>query len=442
MNSKKIGIVLVVFILLSIAGGAFLFLNDSKIKFVTLLNKEYKSFATILDDIKNSKIATLSKGTTLTTNSNISFSLSLNNDLYNDSIKPLINTINGLAINLQYGTDNTNGNTFMKFDSTLNNKDFIDVEGYQMGDKKYVYLDGIYDKYISSNSTEVITNQNAQIDDINYLADKIKVAFISALKPSDFTNEKVTIKINDKDINVDRMTLTLTNSRLIEMMKEVLTSIKNDDKCISILKKMSDSGDDIKASLEDDIASLGSKELLTEDIKINMYIADGSITKLEIYEGTVKYLEYLSYITEMTTKVKSISIYDGDSVVLAATFKLISKNDASYQISLANNSLLVNGTVSNVTTETTPNKEFDTKINFSLSPSYGGVNFGTVQINTDTVTKIGEKIDTVDVSNVIDEKDLTEQEQSGIVLKVIQRIIDAIPQIKTNEIETDAGSIF
>jgi hypothetical protein len=330
----------------------------------------------------------------------------------------------------------------MKFDSTLKGKDFIAANLYQMGDKKYVYLDGIYDKYIRSNSTEVITNQNTQIDDINYLTDKIKVAFISALKPSDFTNEKVTIKINDKDINADKMALTLTNARLVEILKEVLTSIKNDDKCISILKKMSDSEDDVKASLEDYIASLGNEELLTEDIKINMYIVDGSVTKLEIYEGETKYLEYLSYTSEMTTKVKSISIYSGDSVVIAATFKVISKNDVSYQISLSDNTLLVNGTVSNVTTATTPNKEFDTKISFSLSPSYGGVNFGTIQINTDTITKIGEKIDTVDVNNVIDEKDLTEQEQSDILSKIIQKITEALPLIETNEIETDTGDIF
>jgi hypothetical protein len=148
LNSKTIGISLVVFVIISIAVGIFLYMTDPKIKFMKLINNEYKSFVSIVDKVSGSELANLSKDNTLTAEGNISFNLMLDESMFGDSFNSLIDIINDFKINYQYGSDPINNKVYLNLDTNIGTNDLINLELYQTGDKKYIYLDDIYDKYI------------------------------------------------------------------------------------------------------------------------------------------------------------------------------------------------------------------------------------------------------------------------------------------------------
>lgn len=425
LGSKKIGIILVSFIVVSVALGIFMYMNNPKIKFMKLINKEYQSFVNIVDRARESELATLSTGSTITSNGSVSFDLSLNNEMFGDSLDNIISIINDLSIDYQYGSDPKNNNTYVKLKTDIANKDFIDMELYQMNDKKYIYLNNIYDKYIESDSTAFIESQNGQVEDTLYLIEKTKTSLFNAIKESDFTMESKTIKINNQDINTNKMTLKLTDKRMKEITKSVLTDIKNDSKCIEILKELSESDADVKKSIDETIASLDDEKILEQDVLIDMYISNNKITRLDIINGSNKTFEYLNY--ESFYPITKITFFDKDNVALEATFEQKTVNDVSYKIILGNGDVVASGALSKIANNSIENKTWDLDLSFSLELSYNNMTLGSLKVDTKTITKIGEEIKMIDVTNVIKEEDITEEEQAKINEKLMEKVMEIFP---------------
>ena len=424
MSSKKIGIMLVVFIVASAAFGVFLYMNNPKIKFLHLINKEYQSFVSILDKAKESELTTLSEGDTITSSGNVTFDLSLDGGMFGDSLDELVNIINDFSIDYQYGSDPIKNNTYVKLNTNIDHKDFVDMELYQMGDKKYIYLKNIYDKYIESDSTDAIESQSGQTDDIIYLVNKVKQSFLTALTTSDFTTEDKTIDVNNQKINTSKITLKLTDKRLKEIEKVILTDMKNDSKCLEILNKFSDEVD-AQTELDEAIASLDNEVLLDEDIAIDMYVNDNKIIKLDIFSGTTKTIEYLNY--NAFYPVKTITLFDDETVVMNASFEQKSLNDISYKITFSDEQIIFSGIVSKLIESSIETKTWNMDLSFEVSLTYDNAVLGSLAIDTKTTTKIGEEIKMIDITNTIREEDLTDEDNNNISSKLLEKLFTALP---------------
>lgn len=431
MSTKKISVILGLFIVVSVAVGIFLYMNNPKIKFMHLMNKEYKSFVSVLDKAKESELALLSKDNTVTSAGSLSFDLSLANDMFDGTLNSFIAVINDFNVDYQYGSDPLKNNTYFKFNSNIGTEDFLDMELYQMGDKKYMYLNGIYDKYIESESIDFISTQGGQTEDVIYLVDKIKMSFFSSLKTSDFTTEPKTIEINNQSMDTNKITLKLTNERLREIFKIVLTDLKNDTKAIEILNNLNGQ-EDMKKSLEETIASLDKEQLLEKDIVIDIYVKDGAIVKLDIMDGETEIIEYLSYVA--FNPIKEIIIFDKEKVTMSALFETKSPDDISYKVSLSDNQIIANGTITKLVAVSTENKTWDLSFTLDLALTYDNSLLGSLKINTQTTTKVGEEVKMLDITNTVKEEDMTEEENNEISTKIFEKISDAIP-VADNVIE-------
>lgn len=439
ISSKKIGIILGAFIVTSVAIGAILYMNNPKIKFIHLINKEYKSFVSILDQANNSQLATLSENNTITSTGDVSFILTLNEEMFGDSLNGLSSVISGLNINYEYASDPATKNTYVKLNSSVEEKPLIDMELYQMDDKKYIYLNDIYDKYIESASTTAIENYGQQVEDITYLTDIIKRSLISAIDTSDFKASTQEIRIEDKNITVNKITLTLTDKRLKEIVKVLLTDIKNDDKCVKILNSLG-SGDDSKKALEETIASIEDDVLLTDTVTINIYEKDDAIVKLDVFTGETKDFEYLNYVDFYP--ITKITIFDNNKVLADAIFEQKSLSDIAYTITINDDLIILDGSISKIEKTSDLNKTWDLDFKLDLSLTYDSSFLGSLTIDTKTITKIGEKVVMPEITDSVLQEDLTDAEQSVITDKIISKIFESFsitlpesqPEVSTNDV--------
>ena len=423
--SKHLGIVLAVFVVISIGIGVLLFTTNPKIKFMRLVNKEYKSFVSVLDQAKASELSTLSKDNTVTSNGSVAFDLTLDSETFGTSLDSLVSVINGLNVNYQYGSDPKNNNTYVKLNSDINAKDFIDMELYQKGDKQYIYLKDIYDKYIESNSTNLVNTQSDKTGDTIYLVNKIKTSLIASLKTSDFTTETKTIDVNGISMVTDKISLKLNDKRMKEIVKVVLTDLKNDDKAISIINSLSGSETNTKDSLNEAINSIDEKTLLEKDVTFDIYVKDDAIVKVDVFEGTAKTMEYISYVD--FNPIKELVVYSANQEFIRAKFEQKSVNDISYEISLGKDVVFANGTIAKSLDENVSTKTWNLNLSFNLVLSYENSVLGSIKVDTKATTKVGEKVDIPSTFDAVNENDLTDQEKEDISNKITTKIFDALP---------------
>lgn len=424
--TKNLGIILVVFVVVAFSIGVYLFMNDPKIKFVKLVNKEYKSFTSILDQAKESELAKLSKTDTVTSSGTVNFDFILDNKVFGDTLDPLVSAIDGLSINYQYGSDPQASNTFVKLDSNINSKDFINVDLYQKGDKQYVYLNDIFDKYIESDSTQLINTKSDKTDDTLYLTNKIKTSLYAALKTSDFTTETATIEVNNISIVTNKISLKLTDARMKEISKAVLTDLKNDDKAISIINDLSGNGTDAKKSLERAIASIDDEKALENPLTFDIYVKNDSIARIDVFDGKDKTIEYNSYVD--FNPVKEVTVYSANQEFIYAKFEQKSLNDISYEISIGKDVVFANGTIAKAIQENIANKTWNLSTTFNMVLSYENTVLGSIKIDTTSTTKVGEKVTIPSSFDSIKESDLTDKDQEQISNNFIKKFSDLFPE--------------
>jgi hypothetical protein len=349
----------------------------------------------------------------------------LDSETFGTSLDSLVSVINGLNINYQYGSDPKNNNTYVKLNSDINAKDFIDMELYQKGDKQYIYLKDIYDKYIESNSTNLVNTQSDKTEDTIYLVNKIKTSSINALKTSDFTTETKTIDVNGISMVTDKISLKLNDKRMKEITKVVLTDLKNDDKAISIINSLSGSETNAKDSLNDAINSIDKKTLLEKDVTFDIYVKDDAIVKVDVFDGTAKTMDYISYVD--FNPIKELVVYSANQEFIRAKFEQKSVNDISYEISLGKDVVFANGTIAKMITENSTNKTWDLSLGFNLILSYDNSVLGSIKVDTKATTKVGGEVKMPSSFDAVNENDLTDQEKEDISNKLTTKIFDALP---------------
>jgi hypothetical protein len=322
----------------------------------------------------------------------------------------------------------------LDLDTSIGNNDLINLKLYQTGDKKYLYLDGIYDKYIESDSFNFIEPKNSNAEDVEYLANVLKKSLFQALRKSDFKQEKASIKLNDETIDTDKITLVMTDERLKEITKSVLLAFRDDPRCIEILDS-EDSGD-VKQSIDETIKSLDKEALLAQNIIVNLYTKNNAFVKLEFIDGTDKTIEYAKYVAFYPTT--QITLFENNNVFLTATFEDKKENGIAYKILSNNNSMALNGLFINTTENSNEDaKTWNTNTLFNASLVYEDNLLFNIAINNETTTKIGGEVKTVDVSNAIKDSDLTVEEQDNIYAEIINKIMGALPtSITTNITDT------
>lgn len=388
-------IVAVVAFLIIILGVSYFVAKSPKSIFTRSINDLYKNVEVNLKE--NVK--------TLSTN----FELKLNVD-GNEENKELTDIVNNLSLKGNVNIDYINKLFLVSFNSTYANDKLLDAEvQYQKGNA-YVLLNDVFDKYIAVDSVEGMDDyfETVQITkDHKVLVTEVKKALTKSLKSKFFETSKVELEINGKKENVTKNTLKLTKENMIELTKEFLEALKNDDKFLRSYAKINNTDEaTVKDSLESEIASIDGEDLAENAGEINLYTKGlfNELVKIEmlVYEGS-------------------------DSLELSLT----KKDNNNYVVRLL----------------TTDKEEFILNVNVTKEGNTLNLKISTnvERQNILLDIKYGYEYDKEftlkDVSNSVNINELTEEQATEIMNKLsqnagFQKIIEAI-----SKIENDYGDI-
>ncbi|MDD2490393.1 MAG: hypothetical protein PHY26_04005, partial [Bacilli bacterium] len=260
VENKKKGNVVIVLVIFIIAIMSFItyMLNKPKSIFALSINSVYQDLLSFTKELENSKLLELAKDNTILMTSDLSFKIELPE--VEGEIAEVLNLVNKIQFNMQYGEDNKNKRRIIELNSTIDTDNLFNVLFYSLDEKQYIYLKDIYDKYIQLDdvSYESIF-QEKYITEIEYVLNKIKDLTIESLKDSDFTKTTAEITVDGEKINTNKVTFNLTEKRAKEIVIHVLTGIKSDEKWI----------DAIITIVNDSFAKTINGEELTKELLIN-----------------------------------------------------------------------------------------------------------------------------------------------------------------------------
>lgn len=259
-NNKLVWIILALAIVAIVLFLVFQFLKKSpKEVFESAIDQVYRAVNDSV--VKNVKTE---KGT---------YSLKVTVDAKDSQAKQMLDFINKISLSGNYEVDNENMVMNMAFRSKYDKDTLLDMDFYLNGKKGYLYLPGVYNKYIE---TEVETTNNEKIDkkELTVALEELVKAFKKSLKDDYFTSIDTKINVNGKEKEVKKITLELTKARANEMTKVILTELKDNDRfleAISNIKK--ESKEDIKNELETSLADIDDTNLENSEIyNFSLYV--------------------------------------------------------------------------------------------------------------------------------------------------------------------------
>ena len=315
-NNKKFLVIgsciAIVLIVLGVLG-YFLFKGAStspKDVFTTAIKTVYKTYNENLDKMNVDK-----SGSTI----------SIKTDLKStdEDVNKILEIVNAIGINMNYGVDITNKTMHFELDSTYNDKDLLAFAMDIKNENAYVELKDIYDKTIVApveGFNDLFENYN--VEDYKTVLENIYSALEKSLKEEYFTSEETTITSDGKDVKVTSNNLVLNEKNLKEIVLSLTTSLNNDEFITSLANITKTDKEEIKEALE---------ELQTEDFTIDETLTISIYTKgmqhefmgIEMKDESKNVISLLKNTdTNYSYKIKT------DDVNLKGTIDIVSKKDS------------------------------------------------------------------------------------------------------------------
>lgn len=350
-NKAPIIIIIVIFIIGILAGVVWFFFNQKT-----------KAKTVFVDGFKN-----VSEKLFLTTNDykSMNSSLKFNFDVNDSSSKGIINILNNLSLDFSSSYDDKNQilDSFIK--ANYEGNQALNVDLYGSNNSLYLYLDGLYDKYIKLPITgEEYTKMFKQdMSNNKALKSGLDKAFESALKDEYLSKQSETIKINGVDTKVNANKLSFTDKTFEQFALDFTKSLREDEEFLKAAASTFDSDvETIKSSLSIDSST-------------------------DFDEDTI--IEFIIYTKGASNSFVggAMNVIEEDEKVSMSVLKIDENN---YELSMTQGSTTIGGKLNIV-------KSGDTKkATFTMT-----VGSNTIGFTMDTTYSKEAKIDTKDVSNAV-----------------------------------------
>ena len=350
-NKAPIIVIIIIFVLAILATVAWLFINkktSTKTIFVDGFKNVSEKLLLTTDDYKS-------------TTSTLKFNLNVNDN----SSLGIINILNNLSLDFSVNRDDDNKviDTFVK--ANYEGKQALNINVYGNNDSLYLYLAGLYDKYIKLPVSEEEYSKLFQTDTSSNKALKegLDKAFEAALKDEYLSKSTETIRVNGTDTKVNANRLTLNEKTFKQFASDFTKALREDTAFLKALSSM----------LDTDIETI--KAYLTVDSSTDF--AENSVVEFTIYtKGVTNSFAGFAMNIKEASETVSISVLKVD--------------ESNYELSITQGSTTIGGKLTIV-------KNGDTeKLSFSISAGSNTIGF-TID------TKYSKKaiIETKDVSGAV-----------------------------------------
>lgn len=246
-NKFVLPLIIVLIVIAGIVALYFLLFNNPKKVFDKTVSSGFDYLYNSLDNA--------TKYDVISGTSSLSYELTSSDQ----SMQSVFNMFNGIVINYDYAVDYKNKLMNIDFKSTYNNEKLLDLYLYGENSKGYIFLKDVYDKYLSTpiEGYEEMFNTTKNLGEVKTILSSVEKALSKSLTNDDFVKGEETVKIDGKDVKVNKDSLVLTNSNFNRITKSILRTLKDDADFISAVNKLSDDENvDTKAELEDALANM------------------------------------------------------------------------------------------------------------------------------------------------------------------------------------------
>jgi len=353
----------------------------------------------------------------------------------NDKAKYTIDTQIELNKSLNLGIENIDLLLTLKEDKTeklmqynlnskINDQDLLELDAILKDSKMYMTIKKIMDKYYYIEQEAVSLSETFSEEDLEVLTDIVADALKKEITDDKFTKEDVTIKVDEKDEKVKKISLKVTDKLLSEVITEICTNMKNSDKAMASLEKLlGETKEEITKSLDEminDVKETTGETLFTYNI---YYKGINQIRKLELLSDK----DAISYTAN--NEKYQLQFTSNGTMVLKLE---IAKEKEAYKINAVMEGLIITGDCKENDGETTINLEIkeittnqvgtitakvkdvsDTESNLEMTLKIAGTELATIKMNTKVT--FGESITVNGLENAKDMNNITEEEIAAIL---------------------------
>lgn len=425
-KNKKItlGVVgLVVILLMGVSAFYFIYLGNFKNLFVATINEGYER---ISDYLNKDSLVKLDED-----------KIALNSNIKISSSEDLVYTRYNYDFNL--GLDKNS----KLFYTTINAKDKDNniLSGNLMlnEDNGYITIPELYNKTIVISQVNEfwnnLTNSKINNKDYDYIIKSIKDSFIKNIKKEDFTNKNVKETVNNKEMNLNKVTFKPSQKRTKEILENIINDISKDTKSKEIIANMLNiKEDEVKDKLKSNL-----NDLKINSLEINLYTKRFSkkVIKGEIIQDKDKLtIDNYNNITNIyldndsnnsinltiDESKKNIKVSYNNHEYMTINIKEYNdtKLNADFVLKIENEAFKGNVLV-------TAKKESDTKVNYIFKTSLKNQKDEISLEGTMSLSNELNKID-IDTTNVININDFNETELNTLYMNLLNNkfILDMV----------------
>ena len=285
------------------------------------------------------------------------------------------------------------------------NEEVVNANIYYNNEELYAYLNGLFDKYIQIDMPQEAKDslktafESFDISDEQKEKNKKAIEIIrdelknQIKEEGTFEKEKVTIDLNDKETKVNKSMLVLTEKALLNVLENMCGNLADNDEFIDCFEE---SPKDALSQISDELKNTDTES--EYKITISIY-TKGLLNKFVGAEVEID-------IPEEDQKVTVTMLQEDEEVY-------------SFNVEMKTTSGKVDLIKGTIETQTETDNKDEQKGKTTLTMEIAEV--GTAKIELDYSSEFNKGIDGVDLNNVVNMNDLTEQDMQGIMEKLMER---------------------
>ena len=327
--------------------------------------------------------------------------------------------------------DKSKKTSYLDIHSLLGEQDFFFYKLFVTNSTQYFYLDGVADTYVNDgtcNYFETLGEEITTKDNIDYLNQFLVDSIKRQMKDEYFQNYVVNQMIDDKEKNVNQISIRFTDSMIHTLLKGILKDLKEDPGAFKILSNIDSNFSRYKvkdeqtflAKEESYTLNIYTTKILYTPLKFELLHLNGDSKSLVVYEGnyssgTIYYSEDDKVLYQMPVKNSShqflVDIQDTRGNHLGEVRLEKNQHNVNFNYSLDVDDVKYDIVYSSKFDSITKKKSYqnEKKLSFKIIDHKESRLNGTVLLNykVENVAKIEE-----DISDAILKSSLTEEQMN------------------------------
>lgn len=335
--------------------------------------------------------------------------LKMSADIEDTTAQTQFDEMEKFALKMGAQVDLENKEEIVNVGLEYDNQSVIDAKAYYTEETMYMYLEGLFDKYIKVDLEEEQKETiNAIFETTSKEDSKATKTAMKAVRDElktqikelgEFEKDKVEIDIADKEQKVTKSTLILSQKDLLKLISNMCSNLAKEDKFLEAFDK--ETRDTIKEELK-----TASEELKTIEVD------KGNKVEISIYTKGIT-----NKFIGISVEVKSESATTSSTAIIT----LLKEDKDLYTVNVQAKSGNQTADVMNIKIEFEKEEDKKDEQKGKAIITLNAAEAGKIKIEADYSFECNQGIDKINTENNVNATELTEQDMQSIMTKLMER---------------------